>query len=211
MTCCQATDEFFDSRFVSRELKRYHRSGGLRSTKKLISALLEKGVKGCTLLDIGGGVGAIQHALFESGITSAVCVDASMEYLRAAQQEALWRGNRSRTSMYHGDFVDLAKRIEKADIVTLDRVLCCYANLEQLVCASVGKARRLYGLVYPRGTLLSRVGIVTFNVFSWMMRKKFRTYYHRPNQIRQLVTSSGFAEVSQKNTLIWHIVVYERQ
>jgi len=211
MTCCQSADEFFDSRFVSRELRRYHRSGGLRSTKKLISALRERDVRGCTLLDIGGGVGAIQHALFESGITTAICVDASEEYLRAAQQEALWRGNRSRTSMYHGDFVALAKKIEKADIVTLDRVLCCYANLEQLVCASVSKARRFYGLVYPRGTLLSKVGIVIFNVLNWMMRKKFRTYYHQPSRVRQLVTSSGFAEVSRQNTLIWHIVVYERQ
>ena len=41
-----------------------------------------------TLLDIGGGLGGIQHALLDCGAVQATHVDASSAYLRAAQEEA---------------------------------------------------------------------------------------------------------------------------
>ena len=209
-TCCPGADEFFNHRLASRELRKYRRRGPRRSSRKLIDALVAEGVEACTLLDIGGGVGAIQHALFEAGAASAVSVDASVEYMRAAQREALRMGNRTHTSMYHGDFVDLAGKIARADIVTLDRVLCCYEDAARLVAASAAKSKLLYGLVYPRGSPLSRLGISLFNGLCWLSRKKFRTYYHRPSRIRSLLASLGFSEAHSAKTLIWRIQVYKR-
>ncbi len=40
--------------------------------------------------------------------------------------------------------------MDDADIVTLDRVGCCYLAVDELVTASAAHARRLYGLVLPR-------------------------------------------------------------
>lgn len=47
----------------------------------------------------------------------------------AAQEEAKRKGLDDRIRFYHGDFVDLASEIPPADIVTLDRVICCYPDI----------------------------------------------------------------------------------
>ena len=46
-----------------------------------------------SLLDIGGGVGPIQHDLFDCGLGRAVQVDASRAYLDASKAEAAARGH----------------------------------------------------------------------------------------------------------------------
>ena len=208
--CCPGVDEFFSQRLAYRELQTYRRRGLSRSTKKLINALLKQDITGWTLLDIGGGIGAIQHAVLDAGGTSVVGVDASKEYLRALQEEALRLGNRLRTSLYHSDFVAIADKLDTADIVTLDRVLCCYKDLESLVAASTAKVRRVYGLVYPRGSLLSRLGIFLFNASMWLTRKEFRTHFHHPDKIHSLVAAAGLSESYRANTLLWQVEVYSR-
>ena len=208
--CCEGIDDYFNKRLASRELRQYRRRGPRRSSKKLIDALVAEGVDGRTLLDIGGGIGAIQHELFGKGLRSAVSVDASIEYLTAAQEEALWLKNRQHTSMYHGDFVDLAHKISSADIVTLDRVLCCYADLDALITASAAKAEHLYGLVYPSSGLLSRLSTLFFNGLCWLGKNQFRAHYHTPAKIRQLVSDAGLSETYRTRTPLWTIEVYRR-
>ena len=56
--------------------------------RELIDAILTVGVKEMTLLDIGGGLGAIQHELLAAGASQATHVEASSAYLQAAQEES---------------------------------------------------------------------------------------------------------------------------
>jgi magnesium-protoporphyrin O-methyltransferase len=56
-----------------------------------------------------------------------------------------------------GDFVALASELPSVDIVTLDRVICCYPHMEALVAGSASKARRLYGAVFPRERRLMKL------------------------------------------------------
>jgi hypothetical protein len=55
-------------------------------------------------------------------------------------------------SFQYGDFVALAPALSAADVVTLDRVICCYDDMPALVGRSAALAERLYGVVYPRDT-----------------------------------------------------------
>ena len=75
-----------------------------------------------TLLDIGGGIGAIQHELLDAGVTRATCVDASAPFLDAARQEGASRGHDGRVTYMHGDFVDLADTWRASTRVTRARV-----------------------------------------------------------------------------------------
>jgi magnesium-protoporphyrin O-methyltransferase len=86
-----------------------------------------------TLLDIGGGLGGIQHALLAGGVVQATYVDASSAYMKAAREEAIRREIDEQITFLHGDFVDLAEEIPSAEIVTLDRVVCCYDDMQALV------------------------------------------------------------------------------
>src|SRR6185503_18261290 len=86
---CQATDEQFDARAARRDLRRFERRGPDASTRELIAAIRELPLPPqSVLLDVGGGIGAIHHALLDHGFARAVQVDASSSYLSIAAAEA---------------------------------------------------------------------------------------------------------------------------
>ena len=140
MDCCQCRgiESQFDQNEAKRKLREYRRHGPARTTRILLDALMAEHIQGLTLLDIGGGIGAIQHALLKAGVSRAVDIDASSAYLSAAKSEAARQGYADRISYQHGNFVDLADSISPADIVTLDRAICCYHDMPALVGRSSG-------------------------------------------------------------------------
>ena len=160
MACkqCQGIERFFDQKEADKDLAAYRKKGPAATTQMLVDAITAQGVDGGSLLDIGGGVGAIQNELLGAGIKSAVSVDASTAYARVAEQEAERQGHADRISRHHGDFVDAAPNLDDADVVTLDRVICCYHDVQNLVGLSSQKAKRVYALVFPRENLLSKLG-----------------------------------------------------
>lgn len=212
MNCCQCQgiEALFNAKLVSRELSSYRVKGPHKTTRILIDALKEEGIQGVTLLDIGGGVGAIQHELLESGVQNATDVDASQAYLNAAQEEAQRRGLTERVNFQHGDFVEVAPQIPPADIVTLDRVICCYADMENLVSLSVARARKLYGIVYPRDVWWVKLGIKVMNFIFRLSKNPFRTYTHPTRAVEAIVNNGGFKHRFYRHTLLWQVVVYAR-
>ena len=212
MDCCQCQgiEEAFNDQFVNRELSKFRSKGPSKTTRILINALKGEGILGLSLLDIGGGVGAVQHELLEAGCQSATDVDASTAYLRAAREEAQRRGLAERVSYRHGNFVDLAAQVPEADIVTLDRVICCYPGMEALVELSAARARKLYGLVFPRETWWMKVGLAVMNFFFRLRRTPFRIFSHSSQAVEALLSRNGFKRRFYRRTLAWQVVVYSR-
>src|SRR5689334_19226111 len=137
--CCQGVNEMFGERTARHDLRRYRKRGPSKPTRMLLEALLREGIEHATVLDIGGGIGAIQQELLDAGAERATSVEASSAYLRAAREEAERRGHAGRISYQAGDFVAIADRVELADVVTLDRVICCYPDMEALVSRSADR------------------------------------------------------------------------
>ena len=79
---CVGVEKLFDEKYAKRELKRYQRKGPVKTTRLLIEAIRTEGVKDLSLLDIGGGIGAIQFELFEAGVSRATDVEAATDYLK---------------------------------------------------------------------------------------------------------------------------------
>jgi magnesium-protoporphyrin O-methyltransferase len=177
----------------------------------LLDALETEGVQGLTLLDIGGGIGVVQQELLRAGASRATDVDGSLAYLRAAREESERQGNGERTAYEHGDFVQLAPAIEPADIVTLDRVLCCYDDVRSLVALSSARARKLYGLVYPRETTWIRFGFAVMNWGMRLRRNPFRVYVHSSATVEEELRAEGFERrFSRRGGLLWRVAVYVR-
>ena len=63
-------------------------------------------------------------------MSSAVHVDGSSAYIEGAKKAAKKRGLSEKIEWIHGDFVDIAKELKRSDLVTLDRVICCYQHRE---------------------------------------------------------------------------------
>jgi hypothetical protein len=209
--CCQGVDDMFGERTARHDLRRYRRRGPSKPTRILLDALRREGIEDATVLDIGGGVGAIQHALLDAGAGHAVSVEASAAYLRAAREEADRRGHRDRISYESGDFVALADRIEPADIVTLDRVICCYPDMESLVGRSADRARRLYGLVYPRDRWWVALGIRVTNAIMRVSRRAFRAHLHRTSAVDAVARRHGLTQaLSLQVGPVWQVALYAR-
>ena len=213
MTCsqCRGIEEQFNPAFARRELKRYRRKGPNRTTRMLIDDLTAGGDEPETLLDIGGGVGALQHELFERGLERAVHVDASQAYLDASRNETDRRGTAERVRYVHGDFVDLADGIAPASAVTLDRVVCCYHDAHALLARAADRAEHLVGLVYPRDAWWTRLIGVGINAVSRLRRRPFRFFVHPPDETDAVLRTRGLAQRSGRTTFIWHVAVYERR
>jgi magnesium-protoporphyrin O-methyltransferase len=177
----------------------------------LTEAIKESSVDGLCLLDIGGGVGAIQHELLGAGVDHATNVEASPAYLAAARNEAQRRGIVDRVSFHHGNFVDLAAKLDPADIVTLDRVICCFPDMEKLVGLSAEKARKLYGLVYPRDAWWVKLGLSLQNLFFRLIRSPFRTFAHPTRQVEAILGSHGLRRHFYRRTLVWQVAIYRRE
>jgi SAM-dependent methyltransferase len=213
MTCClcEGIDYQFDRKTAQRELRRFRRRGPNQSTKHLIDALRAAGTSGTSILDIGGGVGAIHHALLDAGAVTAFQVDASAAYIEAAREETVSRGHAARVLFLRGDFVQWAPNVPDADLVTLDRVICCYPDMESLVSHAAAKARILFGAVYPRDAWWVRIGVRIVNVILRVRGSAFRVYAHSPAAIVAELRRQGLERISEQRTMMWEIAVFRRR
>lgn len=213
MTCCphcESADKFFNHRMAESELRDYQRHGATGNTKRLLDALKAAGVAGMTLLDIGGGVGVIQHELRAAGVTRITGVDASAAYLRVVREEAEKRGYASDARYFHGDFVALAGQLDAADIVTLDRVVCCYPDMEALVTAAAAKAKHFLALVYPRDKWWTRLGVAMLNVSQRLQSEPFRSYVHPTAAVENIIAANGLRKNAHHNGPLWQVAMFAR-
>ena len=210
MICCacQGIEDIFGKKKAARELKKYRSKGAVGTTRMLIEAIQREGVAARDLLDIGGGIGAIQHELLKAGVKSTTGVEASTAYIEVAGEEAERQGHADRVCFHHGDFVALAPKIEEAEIVTMDRVICCYPDMDRLLSLSLDRAGRLYGLVYPRDSWWMGVMIPIVNFGLWALGKRFRTYLHASREVEKRVLERGFTRRYYARTFMWQVVVY---
>ena len=193
------------------DLALYRRGRPAKTTPLLINALVSQGVEARSLLDIGGGIGVVQIELLRSGAIAATSVEASSAYIQVAREEAVRASIEHRITYVHGDFVSLAASIPEADIVTLDRVICCYDDVKALVSLSASKARRLYGVVYPRSTWWTRLPLFIENMEYRLRQSPFRAFVHSSQLVDRLIRNAGLGLVYQRNTFAWQVLVYQRQ
>jgi SAM-dependent methyltransferase len=209
--CCSLDyDVHFDAENARGDLLEYRANGAGGATRRLLDALISEGIEGASVLDIGGGVGIVELELLEAGAASSVDVDASGPYLAVAESEAAERGFGDRTAYRYGDFVAIADQIEPADVVTLDRVICCYHDVRSLVSHSARHARRLYGLVYPRDRWWNRMGIWLMNMATRISRSDYRAYVHSEKLVDQLIREAGLELRYHHAGRVWQTTVYAR-
>ena len=208
---CAGCDSQFGASHAAKDLKRYRETGPDPTTRLLLDGIKTQGWEGATLLDIGAGIGVMHHELLAAGARSAIHVDATDANIHIAEQEASRQGHRERVTFVRGDFVELAPTIPSADIVTLDRVICCYPDMEQLVDTSAAKARHLYGAVYPRERWVFKVWIVFENLFRRMRGNPFQTYIHPIDAIDGVLKRNGLERRWVRDTFGWRVAVYARR
>ena len=200
----------FDRRNAEHDRDRYRRDGPDRTTRMLLELLAPYRAAATTFLDIGGGIGILEHELLRSGPGRAVLVDGSAPSIEVAREEADRLGLAERIDFVEGDFLRLAADVPPADIVTLDRTICCYPAMERLVTESAQRARTAYGIVLPRNRFMVRLAVGLQNLWFRVRRNPYRAYVHANARVDALAVAEGLQPRAERHTLFWRVVVFER-
>jgi SAM-dependent methyltransferase len=198
----------FDAEKVANELSKYRRKGPGPTTRRLRDGLVSAGIRQGTLLDVGGGLGILSLELLDAGFSAAVVVDASSAYLAAASEEAARRGRSESTKFVHGDLIDVADGLARADAVTLDRVVCCYPSYDRLLEQALRLADHAFAFSYPRDRWFVRLGIWLENTLRRRRGNSFRAFVHPPAEMTRTIERAGFTRVSSRRTLSWSCDVF---
>ncbi len=164
---------------------------------------------GRTLLDVGGGIGIIGLELLQAGIQNVALVDASAAGLEVARELFAERGGTARLETRLGDFAEL-EQPSHADLVTLDRVVCCYPDYAGLLTRAANAAGEALVLSYPRDRWFVRLGNWIENLPRRWSRSAFRTFTHPVPAMHAVLEGTGLRMASSRQTPVWCIERWAR-
>jgi 2-polyprenyl-3-methyl-5-hydroxy-6-metoxy-1,4-benzoquinol methylase len=207
--CCGA-DLFFDAKTAKKQYKKYLKNGPAKVTKKLIVQLKKTNPKG-TLLDVGGGIGAIQWWFIDQGGKNTIGVDASTGYTALAKEHAIQNGFEERAHFIIGDFTEKAEVLPKVDHITLDKVICCYPDFEAILYLACTKTNNTVTFSYPMDGFIA-VFFRGFMVLGMKLRgNPFKPFIHRVASVRTLMIKNGFELQYKELSFPWHIETYVKR
>ena len=213
MSCCQPPRGYtslFSKRAARRDVRRYERKGLDDTAERMVGFLRERGIDGASLLEIGGGVGAIQVELLRMGAARATNLELSPEYEAAAHELLRERGLDDRVDRRLGDVVSDPELAGPADAVIMHRVVCCYPDYDALVGAAAGRAQRYLVMSFPRPRPLLRLVFGTMNVLARVLRWEFRSWVHSPERLVAAAERHGLALVAESKGFVWQAAALER-
>ena len=202
--CCNPVDyrRLFSRKYASRDARRY-RQRGLGGTSRALVELAGD-VEGATVLDVGGGIGAIELELLAAGAKRATNVELSGGYEEAAAALLSERGLSDRVDRRVADFVSEGDAVEPHDVVVLHRVVCCYPDVDALMGAAAEHARKRLVLTYPQEHLLMRLGLRVINLWLRVSGCGFRTYVHPVGRILGAAEADGLRLVRcERQGFLW--------
>jgi magnesium-protoporphyrin O-methyltransferase len=207
--CCrpESYERLFGARQARLDARRY-RLRGLRGTARDLVELADD-VAGTTVLDVGGGVGAIELELLAAGAERATSVELSGEYEGVAAELLAERGLSERVDRRVGDFV--MEPVEPHDVVVMHRVVCCYPDVDALVGAGAACARRRLLLTYPQERPWTRAGVRAINFFMRLNGSDFRAFVHPVQRMTAAARGRGLELATRRRRgIFWESAAFER-
>ncbi|HKW71993.1 MAG TPA: methyltransferase domain-containing protein [Candidatus Dormibacteraeota bacterium] len=200
----------FSERMAVQDAKRYRRKGLDTTSSRIVNFIKGQGVEGRTVLEVGGGIGAIQIELLKAGAARAVSVELTPTYEKAASQLLADAGLADRVERKIMDFAESGAEVEVADIVIMNRVICCYPNMPRLAGAAADHARELLVMSYPKRAWWTRLGLSIANLILLVTRREFHIFVHEPQEIVARSAQHGLQPVLDQPGLLWTVSALRR-
>lgn len=212
MPCCCAPsgyEDLFTEHQARRDARRYRKRGLDGPGRWIVEAVSERGASGRTVIEPGGGIGAVQIELLKAGASRAVVVELSRSYERVAAELAEEAGVGNRLERQLGDFA--AEDVAEADVVVLNRVVCCYPDYEGLLGAAAAKARETLVFTYPPRNAVSRAAVGLLNLWLRLRKSEFRVFVHDPAAMVEVACRGGFEPYARRRGGIWRGAAFARR
>ena len=189
---------------------RYRRRGLDRTAQRLVDWLVGQGIEGASVLEIGGGIGEIQLELLRRGAGRTTNLELVSAYDTEAAALASEAGVASRMTRRLGDIAVEAGVAEAHDFVVLNRVVCCYPDVERLVGAAARHARSGVVLTHPPRHIGSVATLAVVNAVQRILGNEYRAFAHPPEVIKAVLHDHGFVPRHMHQGAFWHVLTAPR-
>ncbi|MGH2933251.1 MAG: SAM-dependent methyltransferase [Gaiellaceae bacterium] len=207
--CARDYEQVFGRKTAARDARRFRRHG-LRGTARELAAMAGD-VRGESVLEVGGGVGAIELELLAAGAERSTNVELAATYEDEAAALARERHVEDRVERRVADFVADAETFEPHDVVVMHRVVCCYPDVDAMVAAGAEHAGRRLLLTYPQERWSVRAGLAVANALLRLRGSTFQVYVHPRARIDAVAEAHGLAlEERRRHRLLWESAAYAR-
>jgi magnesium-protoporphyrin O-methyltransferase len=212
-SCCRArqVEQMFGPEAARQNLASYRAKGLGELSRRMVDAAVALGLDGARVLDIGGGIGAVQAELLTAGAERGEIVELVSAYEDPAYELAREKGLEGRVSYRVADILESPEAVEPADVVVMNRVVCCSPDGIDLAAAGARLTRRTLVLSFPRDVFWARIGVRILNAGLWLMRRSFRTFVHPTVMLLNAVEGEGLRVVERGNDVLWEFAVLTRQ
>jgi len=200
----------FDEKLARKDLRRFRRKGLDRAGRGLADMLRRRDVSGRTVLEVGGGIGALQVELLRAGASRATNVELSPGYESAARELLDETALSDSVDRLFGDIVQQPELATEADAVVLNRVVCCYPDADALMTAVAERARTAIALSFPPDVWLARLVVSAGNLALRIRGNAFRAYVHPETAILAPALARGFRVDETRRAGVWRVVALVR-
>jgi len=200
----------FSERNARSEAKRYRRKGLDPTSRRIFDYLKQRGVEGRSVLEVGGGIGAIQIELLKAGATRAVSVELTPTYEEAAAELLTEAGLVDRVERRVMDFARSGDDIEPADIVVMNRVICCYPDMPLLAGSAADHSAEVLVMSFPKERWWKRLVLTLGNFVLRVMQRQFQVFVHPPEKILAEAERHGLHRALDAPGLFWEVAAAQR-
>jgi hypothetical protein len=212
MSCCRAgaCEEIFGPQVARKNLKRYRKKGLGAIERQMVASISTDDVAGARVLEIGGGIGAIQVELLASGARDGEIVELVQGYEPYAVELAQEKGLAARSRFRVADVLAQPEAVPPADVVVLNRVVCCSPDGVQLTETAARLATRVLILSFPRDRFLARAFARIINALQRLTRRSFRVFLHPKPSLFAAAQAQGLRLAGTGRTLVWEFAALRR-
>lgn len=217
-SCCRANacEEVFGPRVASSDLARYRRRGLDALARRMLASVPRSALSPTSrVLEIGGGIGALQAEAIRAGAGSGEVVELVGAYRLYAERLAAELGIEERTRFRVADLLAAENgqdppQVDPADVVLMHRVVCCSPDGLELTQVASRLARRALVLSFPRFTLLSRAVAWAQGQIFRALGREYRIFVRPEAAIVERAEAHGLRVSARGHDLVWTFVALER-
>jgi magnesium-protoporphyrin O-methyltransferase len=200
----------FGEKTAARDARRYRERGPDRMARSLARRAAVRGLDGVTVAEIGGGVGQVLFELLKAGAARGEVVELVPTYEQHVRALAADAGLQDRVEFRTADLVVDADARVPADVVVLNKVVCCTPDGVELAGIAAGLARRTLVLSHPREAWWIRAAAAGLNAGERLLGRRFRIFVHPAQALEAAVEKEGLERASERSGPIFRIVAFER-
>ncbi|MBA3332428.1 MAG: methyltransferase domain-containing protein [Actinobacteria bacterium] len=204
-SCCRAgpCEQIFKPRLARKSLERHRKKGLDDLEQRMIAAASTGGLDGARVLEIGGGIGTMQSELLAAGAANGEIVELVAAWEPYARELARERGFEERTSFRVADVLESPESVEDADVVLLNRVVCCSPDGIALASRAARLTRSTLVLSFPRDVVWVRMGLRLVNLGMRVIGRSFRVFLHPPADLVSSAEATGLTLVESGTRRMW--------